>query len=573
DKSLEHFENALERDPGFARAWYYGGLANIGLKKEKEAENYLNRSGYDPAYYAAAHFELAQLTASQGRLERAYEHIQRSIKGNGDNAQAWAVESLILNRLGHHHQALEAALAIQALDPLDFLSLAGRAAALDNLGLGAQAAAVMDTLLAVTRKHSENHLELAVRYARCGCYEDAARILKSITESPSAENISPMVYYYLAFYSHLLGKSAETEKYLAAAAVVSPKFCFPSRLESFPVLTWAARQNPEDARAHFFLGTLYYSKERADEAIAALEKAVALEPSNVVARRNLAYAYAGENDLEHARAAYEAALRADPEASLAVLELNNTYQKLDLKPERWAEFLEKHISTVTKSDPLLKKLISLNVRLGHYDEALKWLTSHRFHSWEGGFEVHVYWVESHIRKGDNAFAAEDYEKALEHYRLSLTYPDNLEVKEQPNTIHARKRYKVGLALEALGRHDEARGEFETVAKEKPKPASAYHFFIGKALEKLGREQEARGVYEKMLEVLDSETESTGEVHIIGSPVAGESEIDLRAQLLFKRSLALEGLGQSEKAENLRQKALELDSRAALKAFSPPLAGW
>ncbi|MEA2064069.1 MAG: DUF5107 domain-containing protein, partial [Gemmatimonadota bacterium] len=57
DKSLEHFEKALERDPSFARAWYYGGLANIGLKKEKEAENYLNRSGYDPAYYAAAHFE------------------------------------------------------------------------------------------------------------------------------------------------------------------------------------------------------------------------------------------------------------------------------------------------------------------------------------------------------------------------------------------------------------------------------------------------------------------------------------------------------------------------------------
>lgn len=300
---------------------------------------------------------------------------------------------------------------------------------------------------------------------------------------------------------------------------------------------------------------------------------MAFEPSNVVAQRNLGYAYAGKNDLVPARAAYEAALRADPDASLAILELDKIYNKLNLEPEKWVKFLESHLRTVSQSDPLLKSLIALYVRLGCYDEAQKWLTEHRFHSWEGRFEVHVYWVESHIKKGDLAFAAGDYQKALEHYKLSLTYPDNLEVKEQPNTIHVRKRYKIGLALEALGRNDEAREYFETAANEKPKPNSAYNFFLGKALEKLGREQQARGVYEKMLVVLDLESESAGKVEIVGAPVPGDSKMNHQAQLQFKRSLALEGLGQHEQAEKIRKQAIELDPWVALKAFSPPLAGW
>ncbi len=573
EEAATHFDKALERDPSFAGAIYGLGLVNLRLGKVEEAGRCLYRSSYDQAFYAAAHFELAQLAASQGRPARALEHIERSIRGNGDNAQARAVKSLILNRLGRHREALEAALAVQAVDPLDFLSLAERAVALDNLGSNQEASALRDTLLALTRRDSRNHLELAVRYARCGSFRDAAGVLELITQEGYLENISPMVYYYLAYYCHLLGKNDKAAEYRAKGAAVSPEYCFPSRLESLPVLAWALGQNPRDARAHYFLGTLYCSMERTGEAIAALEKAVALEPSNAVAQRNLGFAYADQNRLASARAAYEAALEADPEASLAILELDNIYEKLKVEPEPWVEFLEKYIGAVSRSDPLLKRLIALYVRLQRYDHALEWLTRHRFHSWEGRFEVHLYWVESHIRKGDLAFEAGDYSKALEHYRLSLTYPANLEVKEQPNTIHARKRYKVGLALEALGSNDEARRVFETVVGESPRPNSAYHFFRGKALEKLGREPQARQVYQELLAVLDRESAAAGEAHVVGAPVAGDTESNRQALLQFKRSLALEGLGRMEEAASLRKKALELDPNAALKAFSPPGAGW
>jgi tetratricopeptide (TPR) repeat protein len=572
EQALKNFETALERDRSFSKARYYCALACLRLGKNQEAEDHFSRAGYDPAYHATAHFELAQLSVSRGNLERALEHIERSIRGNGDNAQAWAVKSLVLNRLGRHSEALETALAIQALDPLDLLSLAEREAALDKMGLGERAAAIHDTLLQVTRRDSENHLELAVRYARCGCFREAADILELISGDRGADNVSPLVYYHLAYYNHLLGKRTDSDKFRVRGEKASPEYCFPSRLESFPVLAWAVARNPEDARAHYYLGTLYFSKEREDEAIVSLEKAVALEPANVVAWRNLGYAYAGQDELVPARSAYEAALRADPEASLALNELNKVYEKLDLPPEKWARLLENYLEKASRSDPLLKSLISLYVRLGRYDDALRWLTSHRFHSWEGRFEVHVYWVESHLVKGDLAFETGDYEKALEHYRLSLTYPENLEVKEQPNTIHVRKRYKVGLALEALGKKEEAVEVFQTVVNEKPGPNSAYQYFRGKALEKLGRGQEAREVYQKMLALLETESEAAGESGHSEEARARRGADRRRALMQFKRSLALEGLGRHQEAGALRQSALELDPRVSLRAFSPPMAG-
>jgi tetratricopeptide (TPR) repeat protein len=571
-EALEYFDRALKRDETSAAAWYYKGLASGGLGDSKEAEKSLNRASYDLGHYGAAHFELAQLTASEGRWTKALEHIERSIRGNGDNAQAWAVKSLILNCLGRYEEALTTALEIQKLDPLDFLSLVERAEALDGLDRKAEAAAFRDTLIQLTRLESENHLELAIRYARCGLYEKAAQVLRLITDRPGQKSVSPMVYYHLAYYSNLAGKKEEAADFRAKGEKASPGYCFPNRLESFPVLSWAVRENSGDARALYYLGTLYYSRERDTEAIECWEKAVAIEPGNAVAQRNLGYALARRKDLERARTAYEAAVKADPGSAVALLELEKVYHDLGMTAGERAAFLEKYRDTVFSSDPLLKSLIALYVQLGRYDDALACLTGHRFHSWEGGYEVHLYWVESRIRKGDIEFGAGNYEKALEHYRLSLDYPDNLESKAQPGALHIRQRYNVALALEALGRKKEARVVFEQMLTEKLRAGSAFLFFRGKALDKLGRKEEARAVFEQMLAVL--KTGSEGEEDHHGEPeLVPDKSRNPQALFHFKRYLALDGLGNIREAEQEQAKALALDPLVAIKAFCPPAAGW
>ena len=571
-ETLQFLARALKRQPSFARARYYQGLAELSLGDPAKAEQDLNLASYDLAYYATAHFELAQLAASQGRLERALEHIERSVRGNADNAQAHAVKALILNRLGRHEEALAVASGVQSADPLDFLSLSEQAAALEHLGREAEAKTAGKKLLALTRSSSENHLELAIRYARCGSYEDAARVLRMITDQPGYEKLCPMVYYYLSYYYNLLGKKLESNVFLTRGSEVSTDYCFPSRLESAAVLRFAMEKNPRDAQAYYLLGTLYFSKNRVDDAIRILQRSVSLDPGNAVAQRNLGYAWVGKKDLERARVAYEAALEADHDLPLAILELDKIYHDLDLSAGQRASFLEKYREQAFKSDPLLKRLISLYVQLGRYDDALEALTSHRFHSWEGRYGVHLYWVQSRIKKGDFAFQAGDYEQALEHYRLALSYPSNLEVDAQPGAIHARKRFKLGLALEALGREKEARGEFEKVVKDRPRPDNAYQYFRGKALDRLGRKDEARKVYQELLDRL-GEPAVRRNVSAEGPGRRLFSGRQAEALIHYKRALALEGLEKLQEAEKEQKKALELDPEVEISAFCPPEAGW
>ena len=572
-EALEHFEKALERDPSFGKAIYYQGLASLWLGDVQKAEDRLNHASYDLAYYASAHFELAQLTAAGRRYQRALEHIERSIQGNSDNAQAYAVKALVLNHLGRPAEALEVAEKIQSLDPLDLLSLAERVAALKKLGRNSEAAAVHDTLLMVTRGDSENHLELAIRYARCGCHKRAVAAIGELIEGGwkgwlEEDKLSPMLYYYSAYYNHLMGNEKLAEDLRTDGAKASLEYCFPNRLESFPVLNWATEQDPQDARALSYLGNLHYSRDRVDEAIQRWEKATAIEPANVVALRNLGLALFRKNELERAQAAYEKAVGVDPEASAAVMELDRVYKRLGRSPEQRAAFLEKHMGAVTKNDALLTRFISLLVQTTRYDEALDWLSSHHFHSWEGRYGIHQYWVEAHIKKGDGFFAEGNHQEALKHYELALTYPYNLEVAALPRTVHARKLYKIGTALEALGRKAEAQQRFATVVAERDtmKLDSAYRFFLGKALEKLGRAEEAREVYLAMLKTSE-------ETHLSEYEMFYDPDRNPRALSVYRSSLALEGLGRTDEAEAERKKALELDPIVALRVFSPPRAGW
>lgn len=573
-KALEYFEKSIERDPAFYKAWYFKGLAQLRLGDIRGAENSLNRSSYSPTWYAVAHFELAQLTASQNHLERALEHIERSIRSNGDNSQAYAVKALILNRLERHEEALKTALEIQIVDPMDFFSLAQRVMALKKSGAGKEEVNSSEKdMLGLTRHNSENHIELALRFARCGSYKEAAFILDMLTGESGITTVSPLVYYYQAYYMHLTGEEKESDALRKKGSEVSAKYCFPNRLESFPVLEWALARDPEDARAHYLLGSLYKSRSRSAEAVSQWEKSVAINPMNAVAFRNLGLAYHEKGDLRKAKESYLAALKANPAAGMAIVELGRLNREMKIPYEKQIALFEEYIDIVSGYDQALTQLIELYVLTGDYGDALKWLTTHHFKSWEGQYGIHRYWIQSNIKQGDIEFASGRYKKALEHYKFSVTYPDNLEVAEQPNTIHARKHFKIAMALEALGEKEPAHKNFRQVVADKIEPGNAYQFYRGQALEALGEKKQAIAVYEQMLAALDKQ--EAQQEHIEQLEVTDEAVRMHKAKALqlFSRSLALEGLGRTDEAEKVRKAALELDPLAPLNAFKPPRFGW
>jgi tetratricopeptide (TPR) repeat protein len=416
--------------------------------------------------------------------------------------------------------------------------------------------ALQEEFLDLSRADSDNHIEVAIRYARCGNYADAIHLLELVTGESEKVTVSPLVYYYQAYYYSLIGQSDKALTLLKKASGTDPKYCFPYRHETFPVLEWALSENPDDALAHYFLGFLLKKRTRLTEAVAHWERSVVLDPLNVVAQRNLGQSYYEQGDLQKALHAYQLAIQADPSAGLAIVELGLINKELKISYNEQIGLFEDHMAVVSEYNEAVSQLIELYVVTGRNRDALKLLNSTHFNSWEGKYGIHQLWVQSNIKQGDSEFEKGNVEEALWYYQQSLLYPEHLEVAEQPNTIHARKKYKIGMALEALGRRDQAREYYEIVVADKVADGNAYQYYRARALEALKEKQAAKRVYEKMLEALQ------------------QSESDLEQAIsLYTRSLALEGLGKNKEAEANRSKAFDLYPLVELSAFRPPRAGF
>lgn len=128
-------------------------------------------------------------------------------------------------------------------------------------------------------------IELAIDYAHAGLFGDAAALLDSATSS------QPMLKYTLGWIYEQAGEIDKAFEAFQDAVSLASDYCFPNRLEDVLSLTTAMRLNKDDARAPYYLGNFWYSHRRYAEAIAAWEKACALDDRFPTVQRNLGLAY------------------------------------------------------------------------------------------------------------------------------------------------------------------------------------------------------------------------------------------------------------------------------------------
>src|SRR5205807_109068 len=111
-------------------------------------------------------------------------------------------------------------------------------------------------------------------YMRFGLYEDALDVLSrqyptgpEVIGEPGAPHPAsyPLIAYYRAFCRDALGKDGGAD--FAAASAMLTDYVFPNRPESFAVLRRAITANPNDATAHFLLGSLYVSGGMSKQAL------------------------------------------------------------------------------------------------------------------------------------------------------------------------------------------------------------------------------------------------------------------------------------------------------------------
>lgn len=600
----DYYEEALRRDPDDIRCnnalglWYlrrgrfqlaesylqravrglkrynpnpYDGepIYNLGLslsyqRRYEAAYEQFYKACWNGAWQDAGYFACAQLSARQGLWERALDEVERALIRNSHNHKARALKTMLLRRTGDTEGALRFIEESLAIDPFNYGCLFERY-------LLRQTEADRHRLTTLLRQEPHNYDETALDYAAAGRWEEASA-LWALAEAEQA--VTPMTYYYWGDCLAEAGQPGADERF-AQAATLPADYCFPNRLEAVLALQRACALNPTDAKAPYYLGNLYYDKRQYTEAIRAWECAAERDDNFPTVWRNLALAYFNkQGDKERARCCMERAFRLDPGDARLLMELDQLDKRNGEPHATRLARLRRYPTLVARRDDLLLEAITLLNLTGHYQEAKERLDAHRFHPWEGGEgKVPAQYQFARVELAKEALRARHPEAALPLLQECLIYPPHLGEGKlygaQENDFH----YFLGCACETLGRQEEAVSYWEQAATGQTEPAAALYyndakpdkiFYQGLALLKLGRQGEANGRFHKLV--------NYGEKHLfdkvkidyfaVSLPdlLIWEEDLDVRNRIhcLYMMALGHFGLGDQRHALRFLKEAEQLD---------------
>lgn len=516
DASL-HFRKALDRittgytSPIEASPFYYLGVALAALGKDAEADQAFSRAAWDTSWRSPAEYGLAEIACRRGDRPAAMEHLARALETNSRDLRAWTLQAALLRHLGRRDEALAALdSAARLADPLDTRILAER-----WFNTRAERDAVpLDSTL---RQHLTTALETAMEFRNAGLQEDGRDLLARLVAAPRHAGepaLSPLVLYLLADLEASLGQNEEAAAHRQQAAGCVPDTLFPFQHEFEGVLERAIAANPSDPRAPYHLGNLIFDS-RPEQAIALWERAAQLDPAFPIVHRNLALAWSRRpsgNDLPRAIAALETATDVRDPLPLHLAELDELYEATGVDPSKRLARFESHQTATARRDDALSREISLLVAVGRYDDAIRLLRNREFAVWEGGtLRVADDWTDAHLLRGFGHLNAGRFDKALDDAHAAGAVPSNLPSERIGSTgREVELAVLEGLALEAQGKVEPARGAFERAAASGASAKVHRELnplrccFGAVALRRLGKQAEAS---EQLQRLLDQATRS------------------------------------------------------------------
>jgi tetratricopeptide (TPR) repeat protein len=336
-------------------------------------------------------------------------------------------------------------------------------------------------------------------------------------------------------------------------------YVFPFRLEAVEVLEAAAKANPADARAPYYLGNLLYDLQAA-AAIKMWEKSAALDSSFALVQRNLALAYEqAEKNTPKAIATMERALQLDGNNSRFLYELDELYETGNVPPEKRLASFESHPSVAAKRSDALLQEIKVCVLLGRYEQALRLLRDHRFHNWEGEGQIHDVYMNACLLEGEKEFQAGRYREALQDYEAALAYPENLEVGRPDREDRLPQvDYLLGLAHEKLGDGSKSRELFGQAATLRDQGAGEMEYYQGLAALKLGQNTQAQHNFDDLIRRGEKALGGASEVDFFAKFGRRQSERLRLANAHYLVGLGNLGKGETAKARAEFREAVKLD---------------
>jgi tetratricopeptide (TPR) repeat protein len=547
DRAEEHLEAALLRNRDAGDAHYYLALVRRAQNRVGEAIEQLMwcvRAGYRES---VARYALGEIDLASDTINGALEQLSQSARLDPRDLKARTALAVAERRAGRLDAAQARIDEVVREAPIDYFALHEQYNILKARKQDAKAERVWAELWRLLARDPDSLLELVFDYAAIGRAEALTVAEKGYYEITSRQKKRPhpMLLYLL---------NSPSNQMSAEAAKVDPAYVFPSRLEEIAILQETLKANPADGRAAYYLGNALASKLRFKEALEAWRVAAQFDSKNAAAQRNYARALAlVEGKKEEAAAALERAIALAPDDHHLYLELDQLLAGMK-QTERRIKLLEGAPEKARARTALLQSLAAAYVDAGRFAEAVGLLERHSFTSGEGegaalGLyrRAHLALAKQHQQAGRHVEAAAAFIKATE-------YPPNFGVGRPALQSQAREYVAAALEFEAAGRRDEAEKWLRRAAEDAlnsptqpEEPWSEHYYYKAVALDRLGRKDDARALYERLARLNDEQQMQSAEP----SPPRG-------ALRYLLAGWGLKALGRNEEARAALQRALQLD---------------
>jgi tetratricopeptide (TPR) repeat protein len=539
---------------------YYLGLTQKTQGRFKEAFSTLYKATWKQEWKAPAYFALAEIASIRGDYEDALDLVKQSLDANASSVRAYILKAALLRQLGRSEEAgYVVKKAMAKCDSLDVQLMA-------EAWLVRKSTTAANRLVRACQEHPVNAEEVAAGYMNAGLWRDGQAVLNLLVEESIEGTVSPLVYYYLAYFAEQMG---ETPQALYAQARAQPMdYVFPFQYEVIPVLRRAIEANPTDPRAPYYLGNLLYDWQP-EEAAALWELSTKLDPTVPIVWRNLAVAYAHLNEPNgkgRAISALEKAIdRSNPHPT-HLAELDALYRSTGVSLDKRLALIKKHSDIVMKKDEALGNWVRLETLMGREDKAISLMGNRIFSIWEGGgsFSAGEAWADAHLVKAMKALRANDIQSAMAAFEAGLNPPKQLHARNQGNH-ETQIKYLLGCLYEELGELDQAKDCWKEILSSKPPQRGvnpgiiqAWLYWRTLAHKKLDPAQDIREFMEMLTNISGNlDVSDMGEADYQFIRINTLTALEEEAYPHYLAGLGYLGLNQPEKARAAFGKALRI----------------
>ena len=453
-------ETVYARNTSDPEVSYYLGMAYEGLGQKRQAQESFEDAARMPEFRAAGGLKLAEFLAREGNLKQAEKYLLVSTDAGANDPRTAEELIAILRAEGKKEESGKLAGEWLRRFPQSYFLL-------EQSG---------NPDLHHLANDTDRVLNVASEYMRLGMYSQALDVLSRDYPATVADESEPgqlppskhpMVAYYRGYCRENLGQSAVDD--FSSPAWLSTDYVFPSRAEDLLVLTAALKANPQDASAHYLLGTLYFSKGMTDPALAEWDQARKLNSHIPVLYASFGRALLhAKNDPEQGLQVFQEGFRTDARNIALYAGMDQALSILRHPPQERVAALEQYPDQANIPTPLAYELILNLAEAGEFEKATAMFRNRFFQREEGGTNVRQVWLEIQVQRAlSRAQNGQCSEAAKIADHLAEPVPDLAFTHDglQPFLRSPRFNYLLGNIYKDCDLPDKARDHFKQAAEK------------------------------------------------------------------------------------------------------------